>query len=48
MATTGFDEVKIRTVIRTNWIRTLSYWLLSALAISILLRAMFPTTIVPK
>ena len=48
MATTGFDEVKIRTVIRTNWIRTLSYWLLSALAISILLRTMFPTAIVPK
>lgn len=48
MAATGFDEVKIRTVIRTNWIRTLSYWLLSALAISILLRTMFPTTIVPK
>ena len=48
MATTGFDEAKIRTVIRTNWIRTISYWLLSALAISILLRAMFPTTIVPK
>ncbi len=48
MAATGYDEAKIRTVIRTNWIRTVSYWLLSALAISILLRAMFPTVIVPK
>jgi hypothetical protein len=48
MAAAGFDEVKIRTVIRTNWIRTLSYWLLSALAISILLRAVFPAVVVPK
>jgi hypothetical protein len=48
MAAAGFDEVKIRTVIRTNWIRTLSYWLLSALAISILLRAVFPAVVIPK
>jgi hypothetical protein len=48
MAATGYDELKIRTVIRTNWIRTVSYWLLSALAISILLRATFPTVIAPK
>ena len=47
MATTGYDEAKIRTVIRTNWIRTISYWLLSVLAISILLRATFPAVITP-
>jgi len=47
MAATGYDEAKIRTLIRTNWIRTVCYWLLSALAISILLRIVFPTTIIP-
>jgi hypothetical protein len=36
MAATGYDDGKVRLLIRTNWIRTISYWLLSALAISIL------------
>jgi hypothetical protein len=47
MATTGYDETKIRTLIRTNWIRTLCYWILSALTIWILLRVQHPTVIVP-
>jgi len=38
MAVTGYSEEKVRQLIRTNWIRTISYWLLSALAISILVR----------
>ena len=38
MAVTGYSEEKIALLIRTNWIRTISYWLLSALAISILVR----------
>ncbi|HEX9084532.1 MAG TPA: hypothetical protein VF836_07320 [Gemmatimonadaceae bacterium] len=40
MALTGYNEEKIRLLIRTNWIRTISYWLLSALAISILVRVL--------
>jgi hypothetical protein len=47
MATTGYDEVKIRTVIRTNWIRTISYWLLSALALEILLRLLRTGVVTP-
>jgi len=38
MAKTGYDEAKVSLLIRTNWIRVISYWLQSALAISILLR----------
>jgi hypothetical protein len=38
MAVNGYNEAKVRLLIRTNWIRTISYWLLSALAISILVR----------
>jgi hypothetical protein len=48
MAASGYDEAKIRTVIRTNWIRTISYWLLSAIAIVILLRLASPTFISPR
>ncbi len=40
MAVTGYDEGKVRLLIRTNWIRTISYWLLAALAISILVRVL--------
>jgi hypothetical protein len=47
MAATGYDDTKVRTLIRTNWIRTLCYWILSALAIWILLRVQYPTVIVP-
>jgi hypothetical protein len=47
MATTGYDEAKIRTVIRTNWIRTISYWLLSALALEILLRLLRTGVVAP-
>jgi hypothetical protein len=36
MAVTGYSEAKVRLLIRTNWIRTISYWLLAVLAISIL------------
>jgi hypothetical protein len=38
MAVTGYDESKISLLIRTNWIRTICYWLLAALAISIVVR----------
>jgi hypothetical protein len=40
MARTGYNEEKVGLLIRTNWIRTISYWLLSALAISILVRVL--------
>ena len=45
MAVTGYDESKVRLLIRTNWIRTICYWLLSALALEILLR-LFRTGVV--
>ena len=38
MAVTGYDERKVSLLIRTNWIRTICYWLLAALAISIVVR----------
>jgi hypothetical protein len=40
MAVTGYDESKVRLLIRTNWIRTISYLLLALLCISILLRVL--------
>ncbi len=40
MAMTGYSEAKVRLLIRTNWIRTTCYWLLAALAISILVRVL--------
>ena len=40
MAATGYDEQKVRTLIRTNWIRTSAHLLLAALAIVILLRGL--------
>ena len=38
MAVTGYDERKVSLLIRTNWIRTICYWLLAALAISMVVR----------
>jgi hypothetical protein len=40
MAVTGYDETKVRVLIRTNWIRTISYLLLALLCISILVRVL--------
>ena len=40
MATTGYDETKVRLLIRTNWIRTISYLILALLCLSILLRVL--------
>jgi hypothetical protein len=40
MAMTGYSEATVRLLIRTNWIRTIGYWLLAALAISILVRVL--------
>ena len=40
MAATGYDEQKVRTLIRTNWIRTSAHLLLAGLAIVILLRGL--------
>jgi hypothetical protein len=40
MALTGYNEEKIGLLIRTNWIRTICYWLLAGLAISILVRVL--------
>jgi hypothetical protein len=40
MAVTGYDEAKVRLLIRTNWIRVVCYWLQAALAISIVIRGM--------
>lgn len=47
MAATGFDEAKIRLLIRTNWIRTLCYWLLSAITIEILVRLLRTGLVTP-
>lgn len=38
MAAAGYDDAKVRVLIRTNWIRTISYLLLALLCASILLR----------
>jgi hypothetical protein len=40
MATAGYDDAKVRLLIRTNWIRTISYLLLALLCASILLRVL--------
>jgi hypothetical protein len=40
MAVSGYDEAKVRLLIRTNWIRVVCYWLQGALAISIVVRVM--------
>lgn len=38
MAVSGYDEQKVSTLIRTNWVRTSAHLLIAALAIVILLR----------
>jgi hypothetical protein len=48
MAVTGYDEGKVRLLIRTNWIRVVCYWLQAALAISIVIRVMRPGLIAPS
>jgi len=40
MAVSGYDEGKVRLLISTNWIRTVSYWLQAILAISIVVHAL--------
>ena len=40
MAATGYDETKVRLLIRTNWIRTISYLMLALLCVAILLRVL--------
>jgi predicted ABC-type exoprotein transport system permease subunit len=40
MAVTGYDETKVRLLIRTNWIRTISYLMLAVLCLAILLRVL--------
>jgi hypothetical protein len=40
MAVAGYDEMRVRVLIRTNWIRTICYWLLAGVAISILVRVL--------
>ena len=40
MALTGYNEEKIGLLIRTNWIRTISYWLVAVIALSILVRVL--------
>ena len=40
MAVTGYDETKVRLLIRTNWIRTTSYLVLALLSVAILLRVL--------
>jgi hypothetical protein len=48
MAVSGYDEGKIRKLIRTNWIRTVCYWLQAALAISIVIRVMRTGIVTPS
>ena len=38
MAESGYDEANIRRLIATNWIRTITHWLIAILAIIILTR----------
>jgi hypothetical protein len=45
MAVTGYDEQKVRTLVRTNWIRTSAHLLLAALAVVILLRVVSPGSV---
>jgi hypothetical protein len=40
MAVNGYDETKVRLLIRTNWIRTISYLTLAVLCVAILLRVL--------
>lgn len=40
MAAAGYDDTKVSVLIRTNWIRTISYLLLALLCASILLRVL--------
>jgi hypothetical protein len=48
MAVTGYDEAKVRLLIRTNWIRVACYWLQAALAISIVIRVMRTGIVTPS
>jgi hypothetical protein len=48
MAVTGYDEGKVRLLIRTNWIRTISYWLQAVLAIAILVHLLQTGTGTPS
>ena len=38
MAASGYDEMKVRRLIATNWIRTVAHWLIAILAMIILAR----------
>ena len=40
MAATGYDETKVHLLIRTNWIRTISYLMLAVLCVAILMRVL--------
>ncbi len=40
MAATGYDDVLTRRLIRTNWIRTLAYWMTAVVGMLILARVM--------
>jgi hypothetical protein len=48
MAVSGYDEGKVRLLIRTNWIRTISYWLQAVLAISILVHLLQTGMVAPS
>ena len=48
MAVTGYDERKVSLLIRTNWIRTICYWLLAALAISMIVRLLRAGVAIPS
>jgi hypothetical protein len=48
MAVTGYDERKVSLLIRTNWIRTICYWLLAALAISMVVRLLRTGVAIPS
>ena len=48
MAVTGYDERKVSLLIRTNWIRTICYWLLAALVISMVVRLLRTGVAIPS
>ncbi|HXI98938.1 MAG TPA: hypothetical protein VNG73_08340, partial [Gemmatimonadaceae bacterium] len=48
MAITGYDEGKVRLLVSTNWIRTISYWLQAILAIAILVHLVQTGMVTPS
>jgi len=48
MAESGYDEEKIRLLIRTNWVRTISHWLIAGIAVAILVHLLQIRIVTPS